>query len=290
MNKEQVILKVKEIIENETCLEKINENEYKGEVTVGWDEMDLDFDLVKKYTNEGIERLKDDMTTWLCDSNTYEYECLFNVIKNNIDKDIYNEFSDDIMEYVYDNVYFEFPSEFVWDTQIPVNILITDCDDWDYEFTKNCYYDGELLNGGAKWLIKQQGYDIKDYEREILVGEEFTNKFFESLHQEIIDTTTSLNALTVSLSMTLKEFFELKEAFNNKQFEKLNISKYCDVGLVDFWNGAGGTLSIALSNDLILPISNIYDIDFDENFTYGINSIYGIGMNDYWKDVHFNIA
>ena len=270
----QVILKIKEIIERETCLEKINDNQYKGEISLGYDDMYLDFDLVKEYTNKGRECLEDAINNWRCDSDVYEYEWILDVIEKNIDKDIYNNFEDDIIEYINENVYFVFPEGYVWDTKIPVNILINSNDDT---------MDSE------EWLVKQQGYEFEDFKREVKNEEEFSNTFFKSLCQEIIDTTSYSNDLVASLSMSLKDFFDLKEAYNDKKFKKLSIDSDCNIGLVDFYNGGGSLLNIALENDLVLPIENISDIDFDGNFHYGIGDIYGFGLYSYWNEVNFEV-
>lgn len=290
MNKEQIILKVKEILNSKTNLTKISEDEYEGEVYVDYSDMYLESDMLKEYIQKGREYLEDDMTHWLCDYDTHEYDYILGVIKDNIGDDVYEEFYDDILDYINDNVHFSFPSDFVWGTEVPVNILVTAYDDWNYEFTHNTFQDGKLLDGGVKWLIQQQGYRVEDFEREVFHESEFSNTFFKSLYQEIIDTTSDLNALTVSIRMKLKDYFNLVEDFENKRLKELKISKYCDIGLVDFWLGAGGTLSIALDKDLVIPIENIYRIDYDKNFCYGISEIYGMDMNDHWTDVNFSMT
>ena len=290
MDKNQVILKVRDILDTKTGLNKISELEYEGEIYVDYQDMYLDKDSLKKYTQKSREYLENDIISWTCESDTYEYDYILKVIEDNLEQDIYDEFYDDILDYIIDNVHFSFPSDFVWGTEVPVNILITAYDDWNYEYTNNTYYKGKLLDGGVKWLIQQQGYNVKDFEREVFSDEKFSNKLFESLHQEIIDTTTDLNALTVSIKMSLREYFDLVEGFENKSIKEIKIDKRCDVGLVDFWLGAGGTLNITLDKDLVIPIENIDRIDYDKNFCYGISDTYGMSMNDYWNDTKFSVS
>ena len=290
MDKNQVILKVRDILDTKTGLNKISELEYEGEIYVDYQDMYLDKDSLKKYTQKSREYLENDIISWTCESDTYEYDYILKVIKDNLEQDIYDEFYDDILDYIIDNVHFSFPSDFVWETEVPVNILITAYDDWNYEYTNNTYYEGKLLDGGVKWLIQQQGYNVKDFEREVFSDEKFSNKLFESLHQEIIDTTTDLNALTVSIKMSLREYFDLVEGFENKSIKEIKIDKRCDVGLVDFWLGAGGTLNITLDKDLVIPIENIDRIDYDGNFCYGLSDTYGMSMNDYWNDTKFSVS
>ena len=90
--------------------------------------------------------------------------------------------------------------------------------------------------------------------------------------------------------MSLREYFDLVEGFENKSIKEIKIDKRCDVGLVDFWLGAGGTLNITLDKDLVIPIENIDRIDYDGNFCYGLSDTYGMSMNDYWNDTKFSVS
>lgn len=291
MDKEQVILKVKEILDTKTRLTKISEDEYEGEITINsYDDMYLEPSSVKKYLEKGRLALEQDIIEWTCDSDIYEYDWLLGTIRDYLEEDIMEEYYDIILDYVYENIHYSFPKEFVWGTEVPVNILITAYDDWNYEFTQNEFYDGELLDGGVKWLVQQQGYNVKDFENEVNNDKPFSNVFFKSLYQEVIDTTTSLNALTVSIKMTLEEIFNIKEALENKTLKEIRIDKDCNIGLVDFWQGAGGTLNIALEKDLVIPIENIDRIDSDYNFCYGIGDIYGMRLSEYWNEVGYEVS
>ena len=160
-----------------------------------------------------------------------------------------------------------------------VNFVITAYDDWNYEFTRNKIYDGKLLDGGLKWLIEQQGYSAEEFEEDLL-NASFRNDFFKSVYNEIINTTTQMNALVASFKISLANFNKLRE-IRERETKPIELPKKSKIGLVDFWQGAGSMLGIKLEKDLLLPHENINDIDIDENFNYSICEIYGLDISDY---------
>lgn len=279
----EIINKVKDILINNTNLE-YRDGHFYGEIYVDCRDMYIeDKETLKEYIKGGREYIEEQLMNILCECDSEDFGYVHQIVRENLSKEEYEENFDIIQDYLIDNISFYLPSEFIWGTEVPTNILITAYDDWNFEFTQNTFHKKQLLEGGVSWLIQQQGYKVSDFEDEVFNKEEFSNIFFKSLYQEIIDTTTDLNALTVSVKMTLKEFIDMKESLENKTLKELQISKYCDIGLVDFWLGAGGVLEIALEKDLVIPLENIYQIDCDYNFCYGISEIYGHDCNSYWN-------
>lgn len=266
---------IERILDTKTCLKKDSEGFYVGEICIDSDDMHIeDSKLLKELANKNLDGIYDFISDCLDNYLMDEYSYLYEIVEKYLDNETYELYSYEIQDFIREKVYFNAPQDFILGSEVLVNIIITAFDDWNTEFTENAFFRDEdnedriiLGNGGLKWLIKQQGYNVKDFEDELNTANvPFSNKFFESIYNEIENTTTSLNALVVSTKMTLRELVELKEAFNNKTLKSFKIDKTCDIGLVDFWQGAGGLLDIALENDLVIPIENIDRICCDTEF------------------------
>ena len=291
-----VIEKVKEILDTKTSLRKNSDGCYAGEIYVDYEDMYIsDKKTLSDLSKEGEDAVFEYIHECTFEADIDEINYIRNVIKESLTEEEYDEYEDEITKFIEDNIYFELPDNFVWGSEVLVNIVITAYDDWNVEFTGNSLYEDEddedktrLGYGGIRWLIEQQGYNVEDFESEIDIEDKpFSNKFFETVYDELINTTTSLNALVVSTKMTLKELIELKEAHKKKSLKSFKIDKTCDIGLVDFWQGAGSLLNIKLDKDLEIPLENIDDICCDSSFSYNIGNIYGLGDSDYWTEVEY---
>ncbi|MBQ3423329.1 MAG: hypothetical protein IJH34_17115, partial [Romboutsia sp.] len=199
-------------------------------------------------SESGEDAVYDYIDSCYFNSEIDENDYILDVIKSKFTDKELEEYEDYINDFVVDNIGFVFPKEFIWDSEVLVNITITGYNDYDYDFSHNTFYkddngDSRLCNGAIKWLIEQQGYNVNDFEKELnIVDMPFTNEFFSSVYNEILNTTTSLNSLVVSTKMTLKELIDLKKSHSNSNFKTLKVGKNCDIGLVDFWQGAGSVL------------------------------------------------
>lgn len=291
-----VIEKVKEILDTKTSLRKNSDGCYAGEIYVDYEDMYIsDKKTLSDLSKEGEDAVFEYIHECTFEADIDEINYIRNVIKESLTEEEYDEYEDEITKFIEDNIYFELPDNFVWGSEVLVNIVITAYDDWNVEFTGNSLYEDEddedktrLGYGGIRWLIEQQGYNVEDFESEIDIEDKpFSNKFFETVYDELINTTTSLNALVVSTKMTLKELIELKEAHKKKSLKSFKIDKTCDIGLVDFWQGAGSLLNIKLDKDLEIPLENIDDICCDSSFSYNIGNIYGHDGYSYWTEVKY---
>ena len=291
-----VIEKVKEILDKETSLRKNSDGCYVGEIYIDYRDMYItDKKTLSDLSKEGEDAVFEYIHECTFEADIDEINYIRNVIKESLTEEEYDEYEDEITKFIEDNIYFELPDNFVWGSEVLVNIVITAYDDWNVEFTGNSLYEDEddedktrLGYGGIRWLIEQQGYNVEDFESEIDIEDKpFSNKFFETVYDELINTTTSLNALVVSTKMTLKELIELKEAHKKKSLKSFKIDKTCDIGLVDFWQGAGSLLNIKLDKDLEIPLENIDDICCDSSFSYNIGNIYGHDGYSYWTEVKY---
>lgn len=291
-----IIEKIKEILDKETSLRKNSDGCYVGEIYIDYRDMYItDKKTLADLSKEGEDAVFEYIHECTFEADIDEINYIRNVIKESLTEEEYDEYEDEITKFIEDNIYFELPDNFVWGSEVLVNIVITAYEDWNVEFTENSLYEDEddedktrLGYGGIRWLIEQQGYNVEDFESEIDIEDKpFSNKFFETVYDELINTTTSLNALVVSTKMTLKELIELKEAHKKKSLKSFKIDKTCDIGLVDFWQGAGSLLNIKLDKDLEIPLENIDDICCDSSFSYNIGNIYGHDGYSYWTEVKY---
>ena len=273
---------VKQIVNNVLNKECYYNKEYKCYET------DIYVDYRDTLTKEDIkEILKDDTEdTFFQKINEYyigaeqdiiaciNYKCCNLLDKAKVDFD-----ESDVLDYISENLIINYPYDHFKNQKLNVNLTI-DTGDKNYEFTLNgdC---GELQDIDDKssllWLCKTQGYDKSQLEKAF--SEDTESKFLNSVVDEIENETTSMNTLTFFLKATLGELMELK---SKKRFG-IFVDKNTNVGLVDYYNGAGGILDICLEQSLIINNNIINNIEVDGlNNGYSVASIYGIS-EDFWN-------
>lgn len=182
--------------------------------------------------------------------------------------------------------------------------LIVDCGDGNTDFGENNFpphYNScrEDLNiskeSSLLWLVKQQGRTKRDLVRVIKKDGKTEDSFLKSIYQEVNNATSCMNALTFLVKMKMRDMISIQEAINRRdkdgfKFEankrpdigSIVIPRTCRCGLVDYWNGAGSVLDIALEKDVILPIKYLRSAEPDAWENYSIHSIYGM-CDSAWK-------
>lgn len=205
--------------------------------------------------------------------------CLNGKCCDTLDKEKIDFDESDVLDYISENLIINYPYDHFKNQKLNVNLTI-DTGDKNYEFTLNgdC---GELQDIDDKssllWLCKTQGYDKSQLEKAF--SEDTKSKFLNSVVDEIENETTSMNTLTFFLKATLGELMELK---SKKRFS-IFIDKNTNVGLVDYYNGAGGILDICLEQSLVINHNIVNSIEVDGlNNGYSVASIYGIS-EDFWN-------
>jgi hypothetical protein len=250
----------------------------------------------------------DDLITKFYDCPDYDYHYeLLEKIKENADiadaleGNICSE--DTISDYLYDIHYVKLPDEHYLNQEFCVNILVN-AGDLNYDYTLNTpianwygQHDKTVDEDSAiLWLARQQGYKKSALTKALRDREYGGSKFLQSVLTEVENCSSSMNALTFLVKMTLSEWFNLHEAvakeekLNNRYFPKrskgrgyLVIDRETSCGLYDPWNGAGGPLEIALDRDVRLPFRMIDSILPDGGRGYSIDEIYGM-MPSVWSD------
>lgn len=251
-------------------------------------ETDIYVDYRDTLNKEDIkEILKDDtedtffqkIDEYYRDSEQDIIACINDKCCNLLDKEKIDFDESDVLDYISENLIINYPYDHFKNQKLNVNLTI-DTGDKNYEFTLNgdC---GELQDIDDKssllWLCKTQGYDKSQLEKAF--SEDTESKFLNSVVDEIENETTSMNTLTFFLKATLGELMELK---SKKRFS-IFVDKNTNVGLVDYYNGAGGILDICLEQPLIINNNIVNSIEVDGlNNGYSVASIYGIS-EDFWN-------
>ena len=210
---------------------------------------------------------------------------------------------DELTDYLRDIHYVKLPDEHYLNQEFCVNILVN-AGDLNYDYTLNTpianwygQHDKTVDEDSAiLWLARQQGYKKSALTKALRDREYGGSKFLQSVLTEVENCSSSMNALTFLVKMTLSEWFNLHEAvakeekLNNRYFPKrskgrgyLVIDRETSCGLYDPWNGAGGPLEIALDRDVRLPFRMIDSILPDGGRGYSIDEIYGM-MPSVWSD------
>lgn len=178
----------------------------------------------------------------------------------------------DLNDVLREVVEFNFPYADFLKQRLLVNVVV-DSGDANYDYSINRLYemsfeDPEIRESGLVWLAAKQGYDLEDVR--LAVHENKTSStFLRTLDKELANTTSGMNALTFLLEMTLGEVIDVLALG-----KKIQVVPGTRTGLVDFWNGAGGTLGIELERGFVLEASE-FALHIDGQRGYGVESIYG---------------
>lgn len=193
----------------------------------------------------------------------------------------YKEYSEDIDEWVRENISLKFPYEHFLNQIVKVNVIV-DTGDGNYDYTLNSFLrNGKLREvedeSSIVWLAKTHGYTKKEMIK-AFEEENFKNsKFLESLYEECYNVSSGLNALTFFIGMELGEFIKQEK----KGFGSIKISKETNCGLFDPWTGAGSLLDIELEKDLVIP-KKYAEVDLDGVRGYSVDDVYGGMGDDFW--------
>lgn len=190
-----------------------------------------------------------------------------------------------VWDLVTDNIWYKPDYEHYLNQKVCIDIFV-DSGDYNYDLGVNQVYPH--YNGDVEepikdecclvWLAKTQGYTKEELEKNLYNDEKFTNRFFESLYDELNNCTSHMNCLVFLKRMTLREYLEMMDSK-----EPVHISKDTRCGLFDNWSGAGGLLDIHLEKDIDISREDIHEITDDGQFRYNIHEVYGVD-DSFWED------
>lgn len=239
---------------------------------------DYFYDYISDAYMEYISDLESEALNKVIDAISEEYSNDCDELNEDYDYSIYN-FEDDeeeLRELLYDYFYVKIPYEHYLNQSVNADLII-DAGDGNYDFTlNNCWNDEYEVHEESSifWLAKTQGYNREQLLRALNEESYEKNKFLTSIYEEVLNCTSSMNALTFFIKSTIGEMIDFKEGLDNNG--SITIDKNTNCGLVDFWCGAGGLLGIELEKNVDIPVKIIDSFTIDGGRgTYGVDEIYG---------------
>lgn len=252
---------------------------------------------------------------WEFDAACGHYDAeLYNTIKSELSEEeteLYDENEDEIKDWIQDNFYFYYDKNH-FNKEVKVNLML-DTGNLNYDFTCDnvlnyygrTYYGnkGEIdKDSSVLWLARQmkkveklrdackRQYRDDNY---YVDREKESDKFIESVIQELENLTCHMSTMTFLLTMDLFEYLDLREAMSNElnkypyQYEYKDrkgdgyivISKDTMCGLFNPWQGGGSVLEIELDYDLKIPFKAIWKAEIEtgkSNYGYSVDNVYGL--------------
>lgn len=244
--------------------------------------------------------------------SAWEYPAIYvinnvlDIVKSRLSDEQGIEIDDEMQEEMEYLLSPEYPIEDYLQEEYEVN-LVLDTGDQNTDYGENNFwphYDSNGINdkiskeSSLLWLIRQQGRtktDLRRVFREIARTGKSEDKLLKSVHQEVANASSWMNAVTFLVTMTLEDILRINEAIakrDEKGFQydpskrphvgEIVIPKSCMCGLVDFWNGAGSVLEIELEKDVVLPLRYLRSADPDDWEHYSVSDVYGM-CSSAWK-------
>lgn len=322
---ESFTTRIGEILERKMWFKREENSDYFSyEIYVDYREKELEPKTIAKLLehNNPMEAYEDMLSEWAfayeCD---YGYPEMTKELRRNLteeEEEFWDEHEDEVQDWLQEHVYWYYDkSDF--NSEVKVNIML-DTGDGNYDFTKNNILNWYGTSGGyghngeieetssILWLAKQQKKATKlrqackrVYNRDTYYvdREKDSDKFVESVVQELENISSHMSTLTFLVRMDLFELFELHRAIklqepladeyypqNSKGDGYIIIDKSVECGLFDPWYGGGSVLEIELDKDVILPIKYIWRANVEcrgGSWNYGIDEVYGL-CGSAWKD------
>lgn len=199
---------------------------------------------------------------------------------------------DYIEEWIEDNTVIVFSDLPYQKQMVCVNIII-DSGDAKYDFNLNnlqsaCRTDlnAPIHNESSLlWLAKEQGYNKTQFKHSLKYPNATASKLLKSIREEILNTTTEMNAVVFLVKISLEDLFKLNQLNKNQWSKrKIRINKDTVCGLYDKWYGGGSLLGIQLEKDLEIPVRKIFSSVPDEAFEYSIANHYCV-TSGLWDSV-----
>lgn len=284
-NVEEVIAKVKEVLEN-NYYEKKEDGSYGYEVYCDYNDELGDEELADISQSECPRETFNEI---MAESADYSWQYYFPELLKKVRAELenYDEYEDEIDDWLRDNVYYYMPYEhFNEDVDVVISLDVGDC---NYDFTR-CnilnYYgtDGGYGENGnipdnspIKWLAKQQGKltELRKAVKDSYNGKSVSqySAFSKSVVKELVNSPSHMNTLVFLVSMPLFDFIKLREIFLadeplNKSYyyeerkgeHTFTVSKRAVCGLYDLWYGGGSILEIELEKDVVIPTKAVFDM------------------------------
>jgi hypothetical protein len=276
-----------DIIEKNTYLTAHERGYFQTDIYVDYRD-ELSEDTIKKIASadEKMEAFYDALMDYEGESRSDIQWEIIETVEKHWDEDLHGdffEFEDEVREWVYDNVYIDFPYDHFLKAEVLVNVLV-DTGDGEYDYTLNNFAsynaseDEEIDDESSiLWLAVEQGYTKDDIKFALENYDKIESKFLKSVADELVNVTSHMNALSFFVKMTLGEYIDFMDSKND-----LVLGKNTTCGLYDLWMGAGGMLEIELEKDVKIP-HELMSVHVDGTRGYGVIEIFGVGT-DLWTE------
>lgn len=122
--------------------------------------------------------------------------------------------------------------------------------------------------GGLAFLMQTQDASLDD----AIHGE---GKFVKSLRKELMECCGQYGSPTFLVTLDMKDLEAIKDG------ESIRIDPGVVCGIVELYNGGGGTLDIELEKPVVLNKDFIYELQIEgaKNWHYSVDSIYGLASS-----------
>lgn len=323
--------RIGEILEGKMYFDREeNTNYFSYEIYVDYRDKGLEPKTIAELLerNDPIEAFEEMLNDWAMEyTDIYGYPEMEKELRKNLtdeEEEFLDEHNAEMQEWLCEHVYWYY-NEKDFNTDVKVNIML-DTGDGNYDFTKNNILNWYGTSGGyghngeieeessILWLAKQQKKATKlrkacrsvyRSDGNYVDREKDSDKFIESVVQELENISSHMSTLTFLVRMDLFELFELHKAIKaeepladkydprkSKGTGYIVISKDTMCGLFDPWYGGGSVLEIELDKDVKLPIKYIWKANVEKNggsWNYGIDEVYGL-IDSCWdgsvKEIH----
>lgn len=288
---------IKTILKNNTGLEQSGDD-FISKIDVDYRSREIDSKTLATIFDSDNPRdaFNDIIQEWTYDCDfSNDYTDIVSIVLQHLPANVTNDDIQAATDYVMEHCHFEFdPDDF--NIEYRVNMML-DTGDANYDFACNnalnyfSNWEHELHEPSSMlWLAKQQGKEqllASEMKRiydgttdgEYVEREKASDRFVESMLQELENNSCSCSGLVFLCQMKLFDLMDfkakIKDKTNNTTF---TIPKKTMCGLFDPFVGGGSVLEIELDKDVIVPYNMVYDawIDTTKPHGFDIDETYGL--------------
>lgn len=258
--------------------------------------MEKIFEHAKEYKMSLENSIYDWLENNFCfDGSDVDFYKHFSDFKENYpeyyDEIVDNEFlQDELMDKFYDSFNFDYNIEQLLGNSYPEDLTLYFGSDWDDDYLENSIFQdidpyendeitdeflGECDNTMIGWLVKSQGYQVKDiFDSEKRKNSKFLKSVFEELY-DYIDGLDGMQLIAIPDSTNWEAIYKL---YNENKGVILKAGT-C-FGLFNSVYGSGSGLGIEIEKDILIDEkASLYKVTIErknDSWGYSPDSVYGL--------------